>query len=159
MARRAGGWPRTGSRLTTKGSSSLSPASGPRVLLFPRVLFPPPLSLPPPRITHGPGPGEGRGGGGSATARPGLALGPAAANKEEAWQPRPEESHQRSVRSPAAARLRKRSCYGDWPAPRRGRGPERPSHFSFPCSGPCWRRESEAAPALNPFILIKEARS
>lgn len=58
------------------------PASGPRVLHSPGVLSPPPLSQFPLRITVGQGPGEGGGGGGSATARPGSALRPPAANGE-----------------------------------------------------------------------------
>lgn len=46
MGGRAGEWPRARPWLTTKGSSSLSPATAPRVLLSLRAPFPG-LSLPP----------------------------------------------------------------------------------------------------------------
>lgn len=92
--------------LTTKGSSSLSPALGPRVLLSPRALFPPPLGLTLLRITQRSGLAEGRGGGGSATARPGPASRPPSANKaEEARQQVPQKSPPRVFPEPGGSAL------------------------------------------------------
>lgn len=79
-------------------------------------------------------------------------LPPGRGKEEESWQQVPEGLPHQTNPTPWRQRAcASRAAHCDWPAPRCGRGPARTSNFSFLPSRPCWRRESEAAPALVPF--------